>query len=105
MNPIAAVFDHPLLRAVPWRTLAVPVLVFMVLVMMILPLPPLLLDLLFTFNIALALVVLMTAVYTKKPLDFAALCAPGRTGTAPGARPASFLPCSHPPTQDAGLRP
>ncbi len=72
MNPIAAVFDHPLLRAVPWRTLAVPVLVFMVLVMMILPLPPLLLDLLFTFNIALALVVLMTAVYTKKPLDFAA---------------------------------
>jgi flagellar biosynthesis protein FlhA len=67
-----AIFDHPLLRAVPWRSLAVPLLVFMVLVMLVLPLPPLALDLLFTFNIALALVVLMTAVYTKKALDFAA---------------------------------
>jgi flagellar biosynthesis protein FlhA len=67
-----AIFDHPLLRAVPWRSLAVPLLVFMVLVMLVLPLPPLVLDLLFTFNIALALVVLMTAVYTKKALDFAA---------------------------------
>ena len=28
MNAFAAVFDHPLLRAVPWRSLAVPVLVF-----------------------------------------------------------------------------
>ena len=72
MNPLAAVFDHPLLRAVPWRSLSVPLLVFMVMVMLVLPLPPLLLDLLFTFNIALALIVLMTAVYTKKALDFAA---------------------------------
>jgi len=72
MNALAAVFDHPVLRAVPWRSLAVPLLVFLVMVMLILPLPPLLLDLLFTFNIALALVVLMTAVYTKKALDFAA---------------------------------
>jgi flagellar biosynthesis protein FlhA len=72
MNGLAALFDHPLLRAVPWRSLAVPLLVFLVLVMLVLPLPPLLLDLLFTFNIGLALVVLMTAVYTKKALDFAA---------------------------------
>jgi len=72
MNPIAAAFNHPLLRAVPWRALAVPLLVFLVLAMMILPLPPFLLDLLFTFNIALALIVLMVAVYTKKPLEFAA---------------------------------
>jgi len=50
----------------------VPLLVFMVLAMMILPLPPFLLDLLFTFNIALALIVLLVAVYTKKPLEFAA---------------------------------
>jgi flagellar biosynthesis protein FlhA len=61
-----------MLRAVPWRALAVPLLVFLVLAMMILPLPPFLLDLLFTFNIALALIVLMVAVYTKKPLEFAA---------------------------------
>ena len=67
-----AIFAHPALRAVPWRSLAVPLLVFMVLAMMIVPLPPFLLDLLFTFNIALALVVLMVAVYTRKPLEFAA---------------------------------
>ena len=72
MNSLAAAFNHPLLRAVPWRALAVPLLVFMVLAMMILPLPPFLLDLLFTFNIALALIVLLVAVYTKKPLEFAA---------------------------------
>ena len=40
--------------------------------MVILPMPTLLLDMLFTFNIALALVVLLVSVYTKRPLDFAA---------------------------------
>lgn len=39
--------------------------------MVILPMPTLLLDILFTFNIALALVVLLVAIYTKRPLDFA----------------------------------
>jgi flagellar biosynthesis protein FlhA len=72
MNALAAVFNHPWLRTVPWRALAVPLLVFLVLAMMILPLPPFLLDLLFTFNIALALIVLLVAVYTKRPLEFAA---------------------------------
>jgi flagellar biosynthesis protein FlhA len=67
-----ALLDHPAVRAVPWRSLSVPLLVFLVLLMLVLPLAPLLLDLLFTFNIALALVVLMTAVYTKRALDFAA---------------------------------
>ena len=72
MNAVAALLAHPAVRAVPWQSLAVPLLVFMVLAMMIVPLPPFLLDLLFTFNIALALVVLMVAVYTRKPLEFAA---------------------------------
>jgi flagellar biosynthesis protein FlhA len=72
MNSLAAILNHPMLRAVPWRALAVPLLVFLVLAMMILPLAPFLLDLLFTFNIALALIVLMVAVYTRKPLEFAA---------------------------------
>jgi len=72
MNAVAALLAHPAVRAVPWQALAVPLLVFMVLAMMIVPLPPFLLDLLFTFNIALALVVLMVAVYTRKPLEFAA---------------------------------
>jgi flagellar biosynthesis protein FlhA len=72
MNGLAAIFDHPLLRGVPWRSLAVPLLIFMVLAMMIVPLPPFLLDLLFTFNIALALIVLMASAYTRRPLEFAA---------------------------------
>jgi flagellar biosynthesis protein FlhA len=63
---------HPLLRAIPWRALTVPVIVFLILTMMVLPLPAFLLDLLFTFNIALALMVLMVSAYTRKPLDFAA---------------------------------
>jgi len=54
------------------RSLAVPLLVLMVLAMMVLPLPPLLLDLLFTFNIALALMVMMVSAYMVRPLDFAA---------------------------------
>jgi flagellar biosynthesis protein FlhA len=39
--------------------------------MMILPIPAFLLDVLFTFNIALAIVVLLVAIYTMRPLDFA----------------------------------
>jgi flagellar biosynthesis protein FlhA len=67
-----AILGHPLLRAIPWRSLAVPFIVFLILAMMILPLPAFALDLLFTFNIALALIVLMVSAYTKRPLDFAA---------------------------------
>jgi flagellar biosynthesis protein FlhA len=67
-----ALLAHPLMRAIPWRSLAVPFIVFLILAMMILPLPAFALDLLFTFNIALALIVLMVSAYTKRPLDFAA---------------------------------
>jgi flagellar biosynthesis protein FlhA len=42
----------------------------MMLAMMVLPLPPFLLDLLFTFNIAMAMIVLLVSLYTRKPLDF-----------------------------------
>jgi len=48
-----------------------PILLVIILGMMTLPMPPFLLDLLFTFNIALALVVLLVSVYTMRPLDFA----------------------------------
>lgn len=51
--------------------LGTPVLILMLLAMMVLPLPPLALDLLFTFNIALSLMVLLAAVYALRPLDFA----------------------------------
>ncbi|EJI84143.1 flagellar biosynthesis protein FlhA [Alishewanella aestuarii B11] len=40
------------------------------LAMVVLPLPPLMLDILFSFNIALALVVLLVTIYTRRPLDF-----------------------------------
>ena len=53
------------------RGLAGPVLIVMILAMMVLPLPPFLLDILFTFNIALAIMVLLVAMNTTKPLDFA----------------------------------
>jgi flagellar biosynthesis protein FlhA len=42
----------------------------MILAMMILPLPPFMLDILFTFNIALAIIVLLVSLRTTKPLDF-----------------------------------
>jgi flagellar biosynthesis protein FlhA len=40
--------------------------------MMILPLPAFVLDLFFSFNIALSVIVLLTSLYTVKPLDFMA---------------------------------
>ena len=51
--------------------LGVPVLLLAMMAMMTLPMPPFLLDVLFTFNIALSLVVLLVAVYTTRPLEFA----------------------------------
>ncbi len=47
-------------------------MVLSTLAMVVLPMPPLLLDMAFSFNIALALVVLLVTVYTRRPLDFAA---------------------------------
>ncbi|WP_413535948.1 flagellar biosynthesis protein FlhA [Rahnella inusitata] len=55
-----------------WQVLAGPILILMILSMMVLPLPPFLLDLLFTFNIALSIMVLLVAMFTQRTLDFAA---------------------------------
>ena len=52
------------------RQLAAPMLIVMILSMMVLPLPPFMLDLFFTFNIALSIMVMLVAMYTMKPLDF-----------------------------------
>lgn len=52
--------------------LGTPILLFLMLTMMVLPLPPLMLDLVFTFNIALAMIVLLASVYASRPLEFAA---------------------------------
>ena len=51
--------------------LGVPVLLLIMLAMMMLPIPPFLLDVFFTFNIALSIVVLLVCVYALRPLDFA----------------------------------
>ncbi|WP_282338253.1 MULTISPECIES: flagellar biosynthesis protein FlhA [Pseudomonas] len=51
--------------------LGVPLLVLVMLGMMILPVPAFLLDVFFTFNIALSIVVLLVSVYALRPLDFA----------------------------------
>ena len=50
--------------------LGMPLLLLAILAMMMIPLPPLALDALFTFNIALSLAILLTTVYIKRPLDF-----------------------------------
>lgn len=60
------------LRGMGRGNLGIPLLLMMLLAMIILPIPPLLLDMFFTFNIALALVVLLVSVYAMRPLDFAA---------------------------------
>ncbi|MGL4794521.1 MAG: flagellar biosynthesis protein FlhA [Aeromonas jandaei] len=49
-----------------------PLLVLASMGMVVLPIPPLMLDILFSFNIALSIVVLLVAVYTRRPLEFAA---------------------------------
>ena len=51
---------------------AAPLLVVAILAMMVLPLPPMVLDAFFTINIAVALMVMMVAAYMIRPLDFAA---------------------------------
>ncbi|MEZ8036967.1 flagellar biosynthesis protein FlhA [Vibrio crassostreae] len=57
-------------RAMP--AVGAPVMVLATLAMVVLPIPAFLLDMFFTFNIALSMVVLLVSVYTRRPLDFAA---------------------------------
>ncbi len=52
------------------KAIAAPLIIIMMLSMMILPLPAIVLDIFFSFNIALSIIVLLTALYTVKPLDF-----------------------------------
>nr|WP_281172766.1 flagellar biosynthesis protein FlhA [Nevskia soli] len=52
--------------------LGAPVLLMLILAMMVVPLAPFALDLLFTFNIALAIVILLAVIYVMRPLEFSA---------------------------------
>ncbi len=55
---------------VDWKPLGIPALVLLIIAMLILPLPTFLLDILFTLNIMIGLIVIMIAINTEKPLDF-----------------------------------
>ena len=50
--------------------LGIPFLVLLIMAMLVVPLPPVLLDVLFTFNILVSVIVIMVAIGTKKPLEF-----------------------------------
>jgi flagellar biosynthesis protein FlhA len=58
-------------RQIGRRGVAAPVAMLIMLGMMMLPLPPFMLDLLFTFNIALSLVILLATMYVMRPLELA----------------------------------
>nr|WP_320136808.1 flagellar biosynthesis protein FlhA [uncultured Amphritea sp.] len=65
----AAIYNN--VRGASKGNLGIPFLLMLVLGMVTLPMPPFLLDTLFTFNIALSIVVLLVCVYSMRPLDFA----------------------------------
>jgi len=57
-------------RGISGKGMGAPILLVMMLAMIVIPMPAIALDMLFTFNIALSLVVLMVTVYALRPLDF-----------------------------------
>ena len=59
-------------RGIGKGAFGIPVMLMILLAMLVLPIPPFMLDAFFSFNIALALVVLLVSVYAQRPLDFAA---------------------------------
>ncbi|QUM83980.1 flagellar biosynthesis protein FlhA [Moritella sp. 28] len=59
-------------RAIALENIGTPIIVLATLGMVVLPIPAFLLDVFFSFNIALSLLILLVSVYVNKPLDFAA---------------------------------
>ncbi|MCC5450452.1 flagellar biosynthesis protein FlhA [Rheinheimera sp. UJ51] len=68
LSQLLSKFDRSQLQHL--KGVGTPILILAALAMVVLPLPPFMLDVLFSFNIALALVVLLVTIYTKRPLDF-----------------------------------
>jgi flagellar biosynthesis protein FlhA len=68
---MAAGTDNSVMSMLMRAGIGVPVGLVAILAMMILPLPPVMLDVLFTFNIALSLVIVMAVFNVKRPLEFA----------------------------------
>lgn len=57
-------------KDVPWSDLGVPVAVLVIIVAMITPLPPILIDILISANITVSVIVLLVSIYIVKPVDF-----------------------------------
>ena len=55
---------------IDFKSMGIPALVLLIIAMLILPLPTFLLDILFTLNIMIALIVIMISIHTERPLDF-----------------------------------
>ncbi|KMK14628.1 flagellar biosynthesis protein FlhA [Pluralibacter gergoviae] len=72
MANLAAKLRLPGLKQTQWQVMAGPALIMAILAMMIRPLPSFVLDMLFTFNIVLSLMILMVAMFTQNTLEFSA---------------------------------
>ncbi len=59
-------------RSTAMMAMGLPLVVLAMLAMIVLPMPPLVLDALFTFNICISLIVILAVVYVMRPLDLAA---------------------------------
>ena len=70
MASTALVLDQPSSRMSFLQGLGTPAVMLMMLAMIVLPLPAMALDVLFTISIALSIMVLMASVYATRPLDF-----------------------------------
>ena len=70
MSTPAPVMNRPLAELAR-NGLGVPILVMAVIAMMVLPLPAFLLDIFFTFNISLSLIILLAVIYVRRALEFA----------------------------------
>ncbi|MDX1497987.1 MAG: FHIPEP family type III secretion protein, partial [Salinisphaeraceae bacterium] len=68
LSPQTSLIDR--LRMVCTSHLGAPLLLLAILAMVVIPLPPVMLDLLFSFNIALSIVILLAVIYVARPLDF-----------------------------------
>ncbi|MGA8008734.1 MAG: flagellar biosynthesis protein FlhA [Thiomonas sp.] len=71
-NTAAVPAWRALLSRTDWRMLSAPILVVLILMMLVVPLPTFVLDMLFTFNIVLSLIIMLVTLYLTRPLDFAA---------------------------------
>jgi flagellar biosynthesis protein FlhA len=69
-TPATTTTPMPTMRDMLRTGIGVPIGVLAVLAMIVLPLPPMALDILFTFNIALSVVIMMTVFYVSRPVEF-----------------------------------